>query len=95
MVAVYPLDPALQPEIGNFLRHVAGQLVYYVAWELCLGGLLFGLERRLGFVGANVVRTALSAVAHFGRPLPEELAAIPAGLTFGALPGGRGRSGTL
>ena len=86
MVAVYPLDAGLRPELADFLRHVGGQLVYYVAWELCFRGiLLFGLEKRLGFAGANVVQTALSTVAHFGRPLPEVLAAIPAGLAFGGI----------
>ena len=86
MRAVYPLDPTLQPGLARFVYHLAGQLVYYVAWELLFRGvLLFGLERRLGFAGANIVQTALSAVAHFGRPLPETLAAIPAGLAFGGI----------
>ena len=78
MRAVYPLDPTLQPRLASFIQHIAGQLVYYVAWELLFRGvLLFGLEKRLGFAGANIVQTALSTVAHFGRPLPETLAAIP------------------
>lgn len=86
MRAVYPLDPTLQPGLVRFTYHLAGQFVYYVAWELLFRGvLLFGLERRLGFAGANIVQTALSAVAHFGRPLPETLAAIPAGLAFGGI----------
>jgi membrane protease YdiL (CAAX protease family) len=86
MRAVYPLNRALQPHLPGFAAHVAGQLAYYVAWELLFRGiLLFGLERRLGFAGANVVQTALSTLAHFGRPLPETLAAIPAGLAFGGI----------
>jgi membrane protease YdiL (CAAX protease family) len=86
MRAVYPLDPALRPGLDAFARHVAGQLAYYVAWEaLFRGVLLFGLQGRLGFAGANVVQTALSALAHFGRPLPETLIAIPAGLAFGGV----------
>ena len=86
MRAVYPLNPTLLPQPAPFAKHMAGQLAYYVAWELLFRGvLLFGLERRLGFAGANVVQTALSTVAHFGRPLPETLAAIPAGLAFGGI----------
>ncbi len=86
MRAVYPLDPTLQPRLASFLQHIAGQFVYYVAWELLFRGvLLFGLEKRLGFAGANIVQTALSTVAHFGRPMAETLAAIPAGLAFGGI----------
>jgi membrane protease YdiL (CAAX protease family) len=31
------------------------------------------------------VQTALSVVAHFSRPFPETVAAIPAGLAFGGI----------
>ena len=47
--------------------------------------LLFGLRRQIGDATANLTQTALSVLAHFGRPLPETLAAIPAGLVFGAI----------
>jgi membrane protease YdiL (CAAX protease family) len=86
MRAVYPLQPDLAPTAGSFLPHVLGQLAFYVGWEVLFRGvLLFGLSRRFGFAGANLIQTALSVIAHFGRPLPEALAAIPAGLAFGGV----------
>jgi len=84
--AVYPLNPALRPEATSFLAHLTGQLAYYVGWELLFRGvLLFGLERRFGFAAANMIQTALSVIAHFGRPVTETLAALPAGLAFGGI----------
>lgn len=40
---------------------------------------------RLGDGGANVLQTAVSVTAHFGRALNETFAALPAGLLFGWL----------
>ncbi len=86
MQAVYPLERGLTSDGSSFIPHLAGQLVYYIAWEVLFRGvLLFGLRKRMGFAGANIVQTALSAIAHFGKPLPEALAAIPAGLIFGGI----------
>lgn len=82
--AVYPLDPALLPDMGHLAPHAARQLLYFAAWEVLFRGvLLFGLRDRIGAAPANLVQTALSVVAHFGRPLDETLAAVPAGLVFG------------
>jgi len=84
--AVYPLDPSLTPALGRLLPYALGQSSYFVAWEVLFRGvLLFGLRRQLGGATANAIQTALSVLAHFGRPLPETLAAIPAGLLFGAI----------
>ena len=82
--AVYPLDPAL--DTSGFLEHAAAQLAYFGSWEVLFRGvLLFGLAPKLGSGAANILQTALSVLAHFGRPLEETLAAIPAGLVFGAV----------
>jgi len=84
--AVYPLDPSLSPVALRMLAHALGQGAYFLGWEVLFRGvLLFGLRRRVGGPTANMVQTALSVLAHFGRPLPETLAAIPAGLVFGAI----------
>jgi membrane protease YdiL (CAAX protease family) len=86
MRAVYPLDPALERSWSSFPPHLLGQIAYYVGWEtLFRGVLLGGLHRRLGFAGANIVQAALSTLAHFGRPLPETLAALPCGLALGGV----------
>ncbi|MBE0567368.1 MAG: CPBP family intramembrane metalloprotease [Krumholzibacteria bacterium] len=86
MRSVYPLEVGLKPAMPGFLAHMAGQLAFYLGWELLFRGVLLGgLTRRFGFAGANTIQTALSVIAHFGRPLPETLAAIPAGLAFGGV----------
>lgn len=82
--AVYPLDPGLVAGPAGMVPHAVRQLLYFGAWEVLFRGvLLFGLRDRIGAAPANAVQAALSAVAHFGRPLDETLAAIPAGLLFG------------
>jgi uncharacterized protein len=82
--AVYPLDPALTPD--GLVPHALAQALYFGSWEVLFRGvLLFGLAPRLGAPTANALQTALSAIAHFGRPLEETAAAIPAGLLFGAV----------
>ncbi len=84
MRAVYPLDPTVTGAPGSFVPYALLQFLYYGSWEVLFRGvLLFGLARRWGAVPANVVQTALSVTAHFGRPVSETLAAIPAGLVFG------------
>lgn len=82
--AVYPLDATLEPALHRFVPHALTQFLYYGAWEVLFRGvLLFGLKDRLGAWGANVLQTAISVTAHFGRPFQETLAAVPAGLVFG------------
>lgn len=82
MQAIYPLDPTVTPE--RFAAYAAIQFFYYGGWEVLFRGVvLFGLRDRLGDGVANVVQTALSVLAHFGRPIAETFAAAPAGLLFG------------
>ena len=84
MQAVYPLDPSVTGAPRSFVPYALLQFLYYGAWEVLFRGvLLFGLARRFGAASANLLQTALSVTAHFGRPLSETLAAIPAGLVFG------------
>lgn len=80
--AVYPLDPNLT--WGRLPVHALEQGFYFLSWEVLFRGvLLFGLAPRLGAGPANALQTALSVLAHLGRPLEETLAAIPAGYLFG------------
>jgi membrane protease YdiL (CAAX protease family) len=82
MAAVYPLDPTLRPD--RFVPYAGSAFLYYGAWEVLFRGvLLFGLRDRLGERGAIALQTALSVTAHFGRPLDETAAALPAGILFG------------
>ena len=60
--------------------------MYYVAWEVFFRGvLLFGLRNSLGVTGAMAFQVAVSVLAHADKPLAELLAAIPAGVLFGAI----------
>lgn len=82
MQAVYPLDPSVTPD--RFAAYAAIQFLYYGGWEVLFRGVvLFGLRDRLGEGTANVIQTALSVLAHFGRPITETFAAVPAGIVFG------------
>jgi membrane protease YdiL (CAAX protease family) len=86
MRAVYPLNPDLTSDVGPFLRHSGLSMIYISAWEILFRGiLLYGLKEKFGFAGANIIQTALSVVAHFGRPFTETASAIPAGLAFGGV----------
>lgn len=82
MRAVYPLYPGAARD--SFAAYAGLAFLYYGAWEVLFRGvLLFGLRAHLGETTANVLQTALSVLAHFGRPWNETVAAIPAGLVFG------------
>ncbi len=84
--AVYPLDPSLTAEPARFVPHALRQAPYFFAWEVLFRGvILFGLRKHVGGATANMIQTALSVLAHFGRPFEETLSAIPAGLLFGAI----------
>lgn len=86
MQAVYPLDPSVVAAPASFLPHAARNLLYFAAWEVLFRGvLLFGLRPRIGAGEANAAQTAMSVLAHFGRPMTEAFAAIPAGFAFGAI----------
>lgn len=82
MHAVYPLNPAAAEH--GFAGYAALQFLYFGAWEVLFRGvLLFATRQSFGAAGANVLQTAVSVTAHFGRALDETFAAFPAGLLFG------------
>ncbi len=86
MRAVYPLYPSAADSLLGFAPQALLQFLYSGSWEVLFRGvLLFGLKERLGPGTANVLQTALSVTAHFGRPLAETFSALPAGLFFGWL----------
>ena len=86
MRAVYPLYPQGLERPAAFPGYAVLQMLYYAGWEILFRGvLLFGLKDALGARSANLVQTALSVTAHFGRALPETLSALPAGLVFGGV----------
>ncbi len=84
--AEYPLTKLAGLSAGTFALWQLSRLVYYAAWEYFFRGyMLFGLERRMGAFPAIAVQTMASTVIHIGKPEGEMLAAIVAGVLFGAL----------
>jgi membrane protease YdiL (CAAX protease family) len=84
--AVYPLDTDVTADLASFAPYAMLQFLYYGAWEVLFRGvLLSGLKERIGAGPANLVQTALSVTAHFGRASNETFAALPAGLLFGCV----------
>jgi membrane protease YdiL (CAAX protease family) len=56
------------------------------AWEfLCRGYLLFGFERRVGGPAAIAIQTIPFAVMHAGKPGPEAIGSIIAGIALGII----------
>ncbi|MBM3331848.1 CPBP family intramembrane metalloprotease [candidate division WOR-3 bacterium] len=56
------------------------------AWEfLCRGYLLFGFERRVGATAAIAIQTIPFAVMHAGKPGPEAIGSIVAGIVLGII----------
>lgn len=83
---VYPLNTSVQPEISGFVPYALLQFLYFGAWEVLFRGvLLFGLKDRIGAGPANALQTALSVIAHFGRPFTETFIGVPAGLILGGV----------
>jgi uncharacterized protein len=84
--AVYPLWPITPQSTSALVWHIAGQLLWYAAWEFHFRGFLqFGLEKSHGISVGIWVQTLASMLAHFGKPGSEIFASILAGLLWGAL----------
>lgn len=65
------------------LAHVT---LYYTAWEFYFRGfLLFGLRDYFGSANAILIQTIPSCLIHLGKPEPEIIGSIVAGLILGAL----------
>jgi membrane protease YdiL (CAAX protease family) len=70
--------------VTAFLAWAGTYALYYLAYEFFYRGFLQrGLEPLLGRHGALWLQTVASTMLHFGKPLVEALAALPAGLIFG------------
>jgi membrane protease YdiL (CAAX protease family) len=81
---VYPYFAFERLGAGSLLFGLSVRLVSMFAWEfLCRGYLLFTLERRIGGVAAVAVQTIPFAVMHLGKPAPEAIGSIIAGIVLG------------
>lgn len=84
---VYPFDRTALLSVEAFVRlELARGLLFYTAWEFFYRGfILFALRPLIGDRGAILAQTIPSCLWHIGLPPGELIAAIPAGIVFGAL----------
>lgn len=80
--AMYPRLPEAETSARLYLLHEGLYLVKWIAWEFFFRGfLLFGLGR--DFLGrAPLVSTLAFTLMHIGKPEPEALGAVVAGLVL-------------
>jgi membrane protease YdiL (CAAX protease family) len=83
--AKYPFYPAATENVGTFVLYEISYGLQFIALESFFRGfLLFALFRRFGY-HAVVIMTIPYCMIHFGKPMPETLGAIVAGLALGSL----------
>jgi len=82
----YPLPLIAREKLTFLIIWEFFYLFYYIGWEFLFRGyLLFGLERRLGWIMAIIFQTIPSTIIHWNKPEAETFSAILAGILFGAI----------
>ncbi|MFH1037793.1 MAG: CPBP family glutamic-type intramembrane protease [PVC group bacterium] len=76
--------PLKGQNITVFILYEFTYIFYYIGWEFFFRGfVLFGLQGRLGVIGALLFQAVISTLLHASKPLPELIAAFPGGVIFG------------
>jgi uncharacterized protein len=84
--AVYPINPPARNSSAALAWHLAGQILWYAAWEFHFRGFIqHVVEKSSSISMAICVQTLASTLAHFGRPASEVFASVLAGILWGAL----------
>jgi membrane protease YdiL (CAAX protease family) len=82
----YPLPLIAREKLVFLIVWEFFYLFYYIGWEFLFRGyLLFGLERRLGWIMAIIFQTLPSTLIHWNKPEAETFSAILAGIVLGAV----------
>ena len=82
----YPFFAFERLGTGSLLLGLGIRAIGMFAWEfLCRGYLLFGFERRVGGPAAIAIQTIPFAVMHAGKPGPEAVGSIVAGIALGII----------
>jgi uncharacterized protein len=82
----YPFFAFERLGTGSLLLGLGIRAIGMFTWEfLCRGYLLFGFERRVGGPAAIAIQTIPFAVMHAGKPGPEAIGSIIAGIALGIL----------
>ena len=83
---VYPYFAFERNGIGWLLVGLGIRLFGMLTWEFIFRGyLLFGIERRAGAGVALAATTIPFVILHFGKPMPELLGSIAAGIALGLI----------
>jgi uncharacterized protein len=84
--AVYPINPPARNSSTALAWHLAGQILWYAAWEFHFRGFIQHAVEKSGSISRAIcVQTLASTLAHFGRPSSEVFASMLAGILWGAL----------
>lgn len=85
-IAEYPLYKGAGSSAAVFTVHCIVYLLFYIGWEFFFRAFMqYGLMSRFGAWGAILVQTALSSVAHIGKPDSEIFTSILGALVWGIL----------
>jgi membrane protease YdiL (CAAX protease family) len=85
-LAEYPMYKAAGASAATFALHCSAYLFFYIGWEIFFRGFMqYGLAGRFGAWAAILVQTALSCVAHIGKPDSEIYTSLLGGLVWGIL----------
>jgi membrane protease YdiL (CAAX protease family) len=84
--SVYPHAQTVRTDWTLFLIYEGMFILYFIGWEFIWRGyVLFGLLKHTGATVAVLVQMIPFVILHFGKPLPETLGSIAAGIALGAL----------
>ncbi len=82
----YGKIPLIADSWKYFTIYALSYFFYMTGWEYIFKGyMLFGLEEKWGAAGAVLVQTIPFAMLHIGKPLPETLASVIAGVFLGLM----------
>ena len=81
----YPLAKSLLTDQSQLITyHLIYIFFYYTAWEFFFRGfMLQSMKPSTGILLSIAIQTMASTLEHVGKPAPEILGAIPAGILFG------------
>jgi uncharacterized protein len=84
--AVYPHSHIVRGDWTLFLIYEAAFILYFIGWEFIWRGyMLFGLLPHTGATVAVLAQMIPFVILHYGKPVPETIGAIAAGIALGAL----------
>ncbi len=85
-LAEYPLYKGAGASAATFALHCTAYLFFYIGWEIFFRGFMqYGLVSRFGAWGAILVQSAISCIAHIGKPDGEIYTSLLGALVWGIL----------